>query len=89
MTKGEFKQLYQDYPSVIFHLGLSLSDNSHDNEELVFDETEIRQMIDAIQMQELMSLKETDFIFSDEEEQYVFDDTEADEDLYILNEEGY
>lgn len=89
MTKGEFKQIYQDYPSVIFHVGLSLSDNSHDNEELVFDENEIRQMIDAIQLQELMSLGETDFVFSDEEEQYVFNDPEADEDFYILSEEGY
>jgi len=94
MTKGEIKQLYQDYPAVLYKLGLSLDRFDDDEEEIEVDLDKLNAMIQEVafntfeDLDELMS--DTDEpILDDFGEETDMTDTDWDGALAILNEEGF
>lgn len=94
MTKGEIKQLYQDYPAVLYKLGLSLDRFDDDEEELEIDLDELNAMIQEVTFNEFKDLDElisnTDEpILDDFEEETDMIDTDWDGALTILSEEGF
>lgn len=94
MTKGEIKQLCQDYPGVLHKLGLSLTNHDDDDEEMEVNIDEINAMIQEIEFKELsqwdeMHSKDETILDDFEEEDTCINDSDWEGALAILNEEGF
>lgn len=88
MTKGEVRKMCADYPGILYKIGLSLTDFSHDNEEMEnYNEEEIEMLIHEMVLREWTT--ETEEIISFDLEDEDEEDKEWDGDLSILKEEGF